>query len=119
MNEENKPYFEIFNNFWSLLKPYAKDEKAYKKIMGDIFKMFVKDRGKEYTEEWWESTDDIVEYPERYKGTCYVEFAADLAISICDYWQYASTNKATSYDFMRFIGSAFIAEWERIRQKGT
>ena len=118
LTEEQKPLFEILNNFWNLLKPYVKDDekqKTYKKIMSDIFKMIVKDRGKKYTDEWWESTKEVWDYPEKYKKTEYVDFAADLAVSLMDYWQYASKGKTSNYDFSTYISRAFISEWERLR----
>lgn len=118
MDKTCKPYFEILNNFWTLIKPYTskEDEEAYKKIMTDNFKMFTKDRGEKYTDEWWVSIKDVTDYPDKYKGTRYVEFAAELAIAICDYWQQDSFKKADYYDFLTHVGKAFLNEWERIRK---
>ena len=123
MKKEHKPLFEIINTFWVLLKPYAKgdDEKSYKKIMSDMFNMLIKDRGDKFTDEWYKSTAEIVDYPEKYKGTEYVEFAAELAIAICDYWtcehRYLTDGKRISYhDFASYISRPFINEWERKRE---
>lgn len=117
MTKEQKPFFEILNNFWNLLKPYVNqdDEKTYKKIMSDVFKLFVRDRGDQYTDEWWDTTRDIIDYPDRYNKTKYVDFASDLVIAILDYWQYASKKKVKNSDFMIYVGKAFVGEWERIR----
>lgn len=117
LTSENKAAFEIFNNFWLLLKPYANDEetKSYKKIMSDIFKLFIKERGNKYTDDWWDTTKDIIDYPDRYNKTKYVDFASDLVIAILDYWQYASKNPVNKCDFMIHVGKAFVYEWERIR----
>lgn len=114
-DKELKSLFEIFNNMWLLVKPYVEDEKPYKKIMSDIFYLTARDRGDKYTEKWWDSTRDLWDYPERYKGTEYVEFATNIVISLMNYWQYASRNKATHYDFMVHIGKAFVNEWERLK----
>lgn len=117
MTNEEKPFFEILNNFWSLLKPYVNqdDEKTYKKIMSDVFKLLVKDRGEPYTEEWWDSTKDMINYPDKYKKTKFVDFATDLVISIFDYWQHASKKQVNKCDFMIYVGKAFVYEWERLR----
>lgn len=115
MTKEDQAYFEIFNNCWSLLKPYVSDPKTYKLIMSDIFNMMIKDRGEKYTDEWWKSISEVIDYPEKYKRTKYVEFAADLAIAMCDYWQHDESHKATYYDFMTYISRAFINEWGRLR----
>ena len=122
MTKEQKPYFEIMNTFWNILKPYAikEDEQTYKKIMSDFFNMLIKDRGKKFTEAWYKSTQEFVDYPDRYKNTKYVEFAAELAIAITDYmtFEYKMTHqgeRVTYYDFSRYISKAFINEWERIR----
>lgn len=117
MDRKDKPYFEILNTFWVLLKPYAdkEDEKAYKKIMSDNFFMLTKDRGKKFTDAWWDSTQDVVNYPDKYKGTKYLEFATDLAIAFLDYWQKESREETTHFDYMTYVGRAFINEWERVR----
>ena len=118
MTKEQKPLFEILNTFWNLLKPYAKDEKTYKTIMSDNFKMLVKDRGEKFTDEWYKSTVEIVDYPEKYKGTEYVEFAAELAIAICDYWSFEHRKGKLSYqEFSNYISKPFINEWGRLREK--
>ena len=121
MTKEKKPYFELLNNFWTLLKPYAneQDEKAYKKIMSDNFLMLTKDRGEMFTDDWYESTMEIINYPDNYKGTKFVEFAAELAIAITDYWTFVyrkrTDNKEPTYqDFVNYVSRAFINEWERI-----
>ena len=125
MTKEQKPYFELLNNFWSLLKPYVseEDEKTYKKIMTDNFMMLIKDRGEKFTDEWYKSTAEIINYPENYKGTKFVEFAAELAIAITDYWTFeyrkmTEEKKPTYQDFTDYISKAFINEWERIRDAG-
>lgn len=120
MTKEQKPLFEILNTFWNLMKPYAnkEDEKAYKKIMSDMFNMLVKDRGEKFTDEWYKSTVEFVDYPEKYKGTKYVEFAAELAVAITDYWTFEHhKGKASYHDFSTYVSKAFIDEWERIREK--
>lgn len=120
MTNEQKPYFEILNNSWNLLKPYVspEDEKTYKKIMSDNFMMLVKDRGEKFTDEWYKSAAEMVDYPEKYKGTKYVDFAAELAIAISDYWTFEHRKgKATYYDFSSYIAKAFISEWERLRNE--
>ena len=122
MTQEQKTLFEILNTFWNLLKPYIKpeDEKVYKQIMSDEFGLFFKDRGEKYSDEWWDNTRDMIDYPERYKGTKYVDFATELIISFLDYFQYdmkmvRNGDKATYTNFMTFAGKAFISEWERLR----
>ena len=86
--------------------------------MSDSFKMFVKDRGQKFTDEWYRSTVELVDYPEKYKGTKYVEFAAELAIAITDFWTFERHEGEVSYyDFSNFISRAFINEWERIRSE--
>lgn len=120
MTEEQKGYFEIINTFWNLIKPYvdSEDEKAYKKIMTDNFKMLVKDRGKKFTDEWYKSTDELVVYPEKFKNTKYAEFAAEMSIAITDYWTYEHhKGKADHYDFSSYISKAFIKEWEKVRDE--
>lgn len=121
MTKEQKPLFEILNTFWNLLKPYAdaEDEKAYKKIMTDNFTMLVKDRGVKFSDEWYESVSEFVNYPDKYKNTKYVEFAADLAIAITDYWSWEHhKGSADHYDFLVYVSKAFINEWERVRANG-
>jgi len=124
MTKEQKALFEILNTFWNLLKPYvnSEDEKAYKKIMTDNFRMLVKDRGEKFTDDWYKSTEELVNYPEKYKGTKFVEFAAELAIAITDYWTFeyrkiTEHQTATFYDFSEYISKAFINEWGRLREK--
>ena len=126
MTKEQKPYFELLNNFWTLLKPYAskEDEKAYKKIMSDNFLMLTKDRGDMYTDDWYDSTMEIINYPDNYKGTKFVEFAAELAIAITDYWTFEfrkmKESKVPTYqDFVNYVSKAFINEWERIKDAGN
>ena len=109
MTQEQKTLFEILNTFWNLLKPYIKpeDEKVYKQIMSDEFGLFFKDRGEKYSDEWWDNTRDMIDYPERYKGTKYVDFATELIISFLDYFQYdmkmvRNGDKATYTTFMTF-----------------
>ena len=59
-----------------------------------------------------------MEYPEKYKGTEYVDFAADLAIALLDYWKFDENNKNTTYfNFMTYVGEAFVNEWERLRNE--
>lgn len=124
MTREQKPYFEILNNFWNLLKPYVEKEEdveAYKKIMSDEFRLIFKDRGEMYSEGWWNTTRDIIDYPDKYKKTKYVEFCAEFSMSIMDYWQFDERNRrngitSTYYDFMTYAGRAFVNEWERIRR---
>ena len=119
MTEEWKCYFEIINTFWNLLKPYvnSEDEKAYKRIMTDIFNMLVKDRGKKFTDEWYRSTTEVVIYPEKFKNTKYAEFAAELAIAITDYWTFEHhKGRVSHYDFSTYISKAFLNEWERLRK---
>lgn len=125
MTKEQKPYFELLNNFWSLLKPYVseEDEKTYKKIMTDNFKMLIKDRGEKFTDDWYKSTAEIINYPDAYKGTKFVEFAAELAIAITDYWTFeyrkmSESKTPTHQDFANYVSKAFINEWERIRNAG-
>lgn len=122
MTKEQKPYFELLNTNWTLLKPYAdeKDLKAYKQIMSDLTGLMFKDRGERYTDEWWDTTRDMIDYPERYRGTKYVDFATELTIGIIDYFQLdmilEKQNKKTSYyDFMNHVCGAFINEWERVK----
>lgn len=122
LNAKQKPLFEILNTFWNLLKPYANvnDAKVYKQIMSDEFGLIFKDRGEKYTDEWWDSTRDLIDYPERYKGTKYVDFAAELTVAFLDYFQFdmkmiRDGNKATYYNFMTYVGRAFLSEWERLR----
>ena len=122
MTKENKPLFEILNNLWLLVKPYVKDEKPYKQIMTDTFNMMVKDRGERYTDEWWKSVVDTLNYPEKYKGTEYVEFAADLAMAINYFWQFDEKmvrkgEKASYHDFMNYVSKAFINEWGKLRDE--
>lgn len=120
MTKEQKPLFEILNTFWVLLKPYVKkeDENTYKSIMSDNFLMLIKDRGEKFTDVWYQSAVEIVNYPEKYKGTKYVDFAAELAIAITDYWTFEHHNgHASHYDFSIHVSKVFINEWERIREK--
>lgn len=124
MTKEQKPYFEILNNCWSLVKPYTSEEdsKTYKKIMTDNFNMMVKDRGERYTDDWWAKIVEVVDYPEKYKGTKYVEFAADLAMAFNYFWQLDEKmvrkgEKASYHDFMTCVSKAFINEWGRVRDE--
>lgn len=123
MTKEQKPLFEILNTFWVLLKPYVKEEdvKTYKTIMSDNFKMLTKDRGEKFTDDWYKSTVEIIDYPEKYRNTKFVEFAAELAMAITDFWtfEYRKTTEnhiATYYDFSTYISKAFINEWQRLRE---
>lgn len=115
--ELKNPYFEILNNFWTLIKPYANadDAEAYKKIMSDEYRMLTKDRGEKYTDSWWKSTRELVDYPEKFRHTKYCDFAAELAIAIMEYWQRGKTY----LDFMNLVGEAFLKEWERLREMHT
>ena len=122
MTKEQRPLFEILNTFWVLLKPYVKEDdvKTYKKIMSDNFNMITKDRGTKFTDEWYKSISELVDYPEQYRNTKYVEFAAELAIAITDFWTFeyrkvTECKTATYYDFSTYISKAFINEWERLR----
>lgn len=120
--ELKNPYFEILNNFWTLLKPYANadDAEAYKKIMSDEYRLLTKDRGEKFTDAWWNSTRDIIDYPEKFRHTRYSDFAAELSIAIIDYWQEEQRGREKPYlIFMRFVGEAFIKEWERMREVRT
>ena len=109
MTKEQKPLFDILNTFWNLLKPYTKedDEKTYKRIMSDMFKMLIKDRGEKFTDDWYKSTMEIINYPDNYKGTKFVEFAAELAMAICGYWTFeyrkmTEDSKPTYQDFTAY-----------------
>lgn len=122
LTKEQEALFEILNTFWNLIKPYvsADDGKVYKKIMSDFFSMLIKDRGEKFTDAWYKSTAEFVNYPDKFKNTKYVDFAADLALSITNYmtFEYKMTQqgkKVSYYDFSRYISEAFINEWERIR----
>lgn len=123
MKKEHKPLFEIINTFWVLLKPYAKgdDEKSYKKIMSDMFNMLIKDRGDKFTDDWYKSTKEIIDYPDNFKGTAYCEFATELAMAMLDYWtceyrQTANGKAVTYHDFAQYISRPFINEWEKKRE---
>lgn len=122
MKKEHKPLFEILNTFWVLLKPYVSEEdaKTYKKIMSDNFTMLIKDRGEKFSDDWYKSAAEMVDYPEKYRNTKYVDFAAELACAISDFWtfEYRKTRThetVTYYDFSTYISKAFINEWERLR----
>lgn len=117
MTKEQNEKFEKLNDCWVLIKPYVKDrEKEYKIIMSDYFKMFfLKRPGEKFSDEWWDSTTDIINYPEKLKGDQELcTFAAELSVSLLDYFRQEQMisnsylKEMTLDDFTAYIGRAFI-----------
>ena len=124
MKAKYKSEFELINNsLWLLLKPYVEDDKLYKKIMSEVFNIYIeKDQDKnKFSDEWFDSLRDLYNVPEKYKtnqGIC--GFGADLADDFYDWlkWQYKSDGNIK--DFYRIISNSFLNEWERLRNgQGT
>lgn len=124
MKPKHKAEFELINNsLWLLLKPYVQDEAIYKKIMSEIFNVYmIKDTNKDkFSDTWFESLRDLYDVPEKYKK--YQEvcgFGADLADCFYEWlnWQYKSDDNIK--DFYRIISNSFLNEWERLRNgQGT
>lgn len=119
MRQRHKSEFELINNsLWLLLKPYVQDEAIYKKIMSEIFNVYmIKDTDKDkFSDAWFESLRDLYDVPEKYKK--YQEvcgFGADLADGFYEWleWQYKSNDSIK--EFYRIISDSFLSEWERLK----
>ena len=94
--------FEIINAYWSLIKPYVKDDKKYKKVMSDYLSMMNKAK----------KVEDIYvmrDYPDRLKDDQVLcGFAADLYLAIYDYYFDDDENM---YEFANCISDPFIKLW--------
>ena len=120
MTDKQKAQFELVNNsVWLLLKGYVKDDKPYKTVMSEMYKLYLaKDDCKDLiSDEWW---DDVIngtfmKYPEKYKGTELENFVVDLAIGFCDVWEQEKKGNTEYWDFYKCISKAFLHEWERLR----
>lgn len=108
---------------WLLLKKYIKDDKPYKEIMKELFKVFVeKDKAEDkFSDSWWESTVDLYNIPEKYKGQDICGFGADLAEGFYQYFLNEERQKLEDteehLEFYRFISEAFLREWWRLRNE--
>ena len=119
MDVKHKAQFELVNNsLWLLLKGYVKDDKPYKSIMSELFKLYMNCDMAEnkLSDEWFEeSTKNFMEYPNSHKGTELENFAGDLAIGFCDVWEQEKKGNKDYLSFYKCVSKAFINEWVRIR----
>lgn len=117
--EVMKARHELLNeSLWLLLKKYIKDNESYKKVIMDLFKMYVgyDNSDKKFSDEWWEEViNKFQDYPEKYKKTELEDFACDLAICFCGVWEREKKVEVNNVDFYRVMCKAFINEWGRLR----
>ena len=120
MTDKHKAQFELINeSLWLLLKKYVKDDKPYKEIMKDLFKLYIAYdiSEKRFTDEWWEEAiKKFMDYPQKYKDSELKDFAGDLAIGFCDVWE--REKKLTiidNVDFYRCVCKTFLKEWGRLK----
>lgn len=117
MTKEQKTVFDMLNSCWTLIQPYVKDqEKEYKAVMTQYYKIVTNDRGEKWTDEWMDSiTKDLMDYPDTLKDKQDIcGFAAGLTVAV---GEYLYKTKHTNYDFYRCVGKAFVEEWERLNEE--
>lgn len=119
MTDKQKNQFDLINNsLWLLVKGYVTDDKPYKSIMSETFRLFMTydvEKNK-FSDEWWEEvTKKFMDYPQLYKDTKLKDFAGDLGIGFCNYWEREKKKPVDYVDFYNCISKAFIREWERLK----
>jgi hypothetical protein len=123
MTDKQKAHFELINNsLWLLLKPYVKDEKAYKDVMSEIIKLCFKheDEKDRYSDEWWIRIKDLWDCPEKFKKNQDVcGFGAEMVIVLNKYFETDSRKEVSNLEFYQIVSEAFIKEWERLRDEKT
>ena len=119
MKQRHKSEFELINNsLWLLLKPYVQDEKLYKKVMSEIFNIYIsKDTAKDkFSDDWFDSLRDLYEVPEKYKKNQDIcGFGEDLADGFYDWFCWQHKENENINEFYRIISNSFLNEWERLR----
>ena len=119
MTDEQQNKFNLLNSAWSLLEPHVTDKETYRTIMGDMFKLCFKKIPDKFSDPWWDKTIHLFfDYSDRYKGTEYEDFAAELAMGMCDSYEHESKLKRFSQAmFYKDIERAFVNEWERTEKR--
>lgn len=118
MTKEQQKKFDLLNTAWSMLEPHVNDKEPYRKLMGEVFKAAYKKIPNRYSDEWWSKTVDMfLNIAQQYKGTQYEDFAGELTIAFCDYYEYEhKLNRSSDALFYKTIAKPFINEWERIER---
>ena len=118
MTAEQQTKFNILNEAWATLEPHIKVKDVYKKIMSDLFKMFFKKRGEQFTDEWWQNAgNEFLDYPKKYWGTPYYNFAEELSMGFLNFWEYCAKLKSDDGTFKQCMEVAFEKEGKRVGQK--
>ena len=115
MTKDQQEKFNTLNEAWAMLEPRVKDKQTYKDIMGTLFKMFYKKRKDKFTDEWWkEVVDEFLEYPKKYYGTKYFDFAGDLSMGFLNFWEKVYKIKCDDDSFRGEMFKVFNEEIKRI-----
>lgn len=113
MTKDQQEKFNTLNAAWAELEPHVKDKETYKKIMGDLFRLFYKKRQDEFSDAWWQEViDEFLGYGKKYEGTQYGDFAGDLAMGFLNFIEYR--HKLTGVSFDNYVKPAFRKELQRI-----
>lgn len=119
MEDKYKVQFELLNNsLWMLIKSYISDDKPYKKIMSELFNIYI-EKDKSFDSEsdlWWDSLRELYNCPDKYRGNKDIcGFGADLADDFHELFKLKAKRDISNLDFYRVISPAFIHEWERLK----
>lgn len=113
MTKDQQDKFNTLNAAWAELEPHVDDKAAYKKIMGDLFRMYFKKREAVFSDAWWrEVIDEFLEYAKKYEETPYNDFAGELAMGFLNYFE--KQYKLTESNFEECVKPAFRKELFRI-----
>ena len=119
LTESQQMLFNLLNKvYWVSIKPHVKDEEEYKKAMSTLFMLFknADDSTDKFSDEWWRiSLESLQGFPNHYIGTEYEDFVADLAIGLCDVWEYERRGKTEYMWITKAVSKAYFNEWERLR----